>query len=71
MKADVSLYIKGFDICESDKKPQKTARSSIGHIKAGAPWDILAIDFLGPLPRIKRDNKYVLVLTDHFTNMWR
>ncbi|CAG2191073.1 Retrovirus-related Pol polyprotein from transposon 17.6,Retrovirus-related Pol polyprotein from transposon 297 [Mytilus edulis] len=33
----------------------------------GAPLDCLATDILGPLPTTPRNNKYVLVVTDHFT----
>ncbi len=39
----------------------------MGHITTGAPWDVLAVDYLGPLPETPRGNKYVLVLTDLFT----
>ena len=39
----------------------------MGHLRSGAPWDTLAIDYLGPLPKTPRGNKYILVLTDQFT----
>lgn len=39
----------------------------MGHIITGAPWDVLAMDYLGPLPETRRGNKYILVLTDLFT----
>ena len=39
----------------------------MGHLKAGAPWDVLAIDFMGPLPITRRGNRYILVMTDHFS----
>ena len=33
----------------------------------GAPWDVLAIDYVGPLPLTPRGNRHILVLTDLFT----
>ena len=43
------------------------AKAPIGHLPSGAPWDTLAIDFLGPLPVTERGNQYIMVATDHFT----
>lgn len=37
-------------------------------MRVGAPLDRLATDILGPLPTTPRGNRYVLVVTDHFTN---
>jgi len=31
------------------------------------PWDVLAIDFLGPLPVTARGNRFIMVATDEFT----
>lgn len=67
MKQDISLYVKGCDICAADKKPQKTPRAPMGRLGAGAPWDVLAVDFAGPFPVTARGNRYVMVLTDHFS----
>jgi transposase InsO family protein len=39
----------------------------MGHLQSGAPWDTLAIDYLGPLPMTENGNKYIMILTDHFT----
>lgn len=67
MKPDIALYIKKCDTCAADKKPAKTPRAPMGSLRVGAPWDVLAIDYLGPLPRTPRDSRYILVLTDHFS----
>ena len=67
LKSDVKWYITKCDICASDKIPAKTPRAPMGHLKSGAPWDTLALDYLGPFPRTPRGNKYILVMTDHFT----
>ena len=67
MREDVSLYVKRCDICARDKKPNKTPRAPMGTITTGAPWDVVAIDFTGPFPVTERGNRYILVLTDHFS----
>lgn len=67
MSEDIGLYIKGCDTCAADKKPQKKPRAPLGHLAAGAPWDTLAIDYMGPFPETPRGNRYIMVLTDHFT----
>jgi hypothetical protein len=67
LKGDVNLFVKTYDACKSDKSMQKPPRGQMGHLQSGAPWDTLAIDYLGPLPVTENGNKYIMVLTDHFT----
>ncbi len=66
-KQDIALYIRDCDVCAADKTPQKKPKAPMGHLRSGAPWDTLAIDYLGPLPKTANGNKYILVMTDHFT----
>ena len=67
MREDIALYVKSCDTCAADKKPNKSPRAPLGRVAAGAPWDVLAIDYTGPFPISKQGNRYILVLTDHFT----
>ena len=67
LKEDIGLYIKSCDVCESDKKPNKKPKAPLGSLLTGAPWDVLALDFTGPFPLTARGNRYILVITDHFT----
>lgn len=39
----------------------------MGHLSNGAPWDTLAFDYFLPLPLTENDNRYIMVLKDHFT----
>jgi len=34
---------------------------------AGQPWQIVAVDLVGPMPLSARGNTWILVLMDHFT----
>lgn len=64
---DVEIYCKECIICASKKNPEKKARAEMVSIKTGAPLEKLALDILGPLPRTKRGNRFILVLSDYFT----
>lgn len=66
-KEDVNNYIAKCDICEADKPLSHKPRAPLGSLQAGAPMDCLATDILGPLPRTPRGNRYILVVTDHFS----
>ena len=67
LKDDIALYIQKCDTCESNKKPMVVPRAPLGSLRSGAPGDFLATDFLGPLPVTARGNRYILLVTDHFT----
>lgn len=67
LKEDVNLHIRKCDVCQADKKPMKAPRASLGSLSAGAPGDCLATDYLGPFPATPRGNRYILLLTDHFS----
>ena len=66
-KEDVRWHVTRCDLCAADKPPQKAPKAPMGHLKSGAPWDTLALDFMGPFPETERGNRYILVMTDPFT----
>ena len=63
----MNLHILKCDVCQADKKPAKVPRASLGSLPSGAPGDCLATDYVGPLPVTPRGNRYILLLTDHFS----
>ena len=67
LKEDVNLHIHKCDVCGADKKPNKVPRAALGSLPAGAPGDCLATDYLGPFPVTAQCNRYILLLTDHFS----
>ena len=67
MKLEVRQYIRQCNTWAALKKPIKTPRAPLGTIKVGAPWDVVATDYLETLPVTPRGNKYILVLSDYFT----
>ena len=65
---DVNHYVQMCDVCTSIKgRSNRPPRAPLGQMPTGAPLDRLSTDIMGPLPTSNRGNKYVLVVTDHFT----
>src|SRR2546421_9832893 len=64
MYDDTKRYIKCCDICQ--RRGQKGGKSYLNPIE-GEPFERIGIDFVGPLERTKRRNRYILVVTDYLT----
>ena len=45
----------------------KHAKAPLGNMLVGAPLDCLSTDILGPLPETTKGNRFILVVSDHFT----
>lgn len=67
MTSDVRRLIKSCEVCQQAKYGGLHRSSSHGPLFAGRPWQKVAVDLVGPLPVTPRGNKWILVLTDHFT----
>src|SRR5438876_4309674 len=65
MYDDIKKYIKCYDICQ--RRRQKGGKSYLNPIEVGEPFERIRIDFVGPLERTKRRNRYILVVTDYLT----
>ena len=48
-------------------KLSKKNRGPLTPIYTGEPFERVAMDIIGPLPRTARENRYILTLIDHFT----
>jgi transposase InsO family protein len=70
MSADVRRYVKACDICKKSKSSNLGRRSLMGQPKpAQRPWQVVSIDFVGPLPRSKHGKTFIVVATDAYTKM--
>ena len=67
LEVDVKVFFRQCDICGRDKKPSRTPRASMGSVRTGAPWDVVATDYLGQFPITRRGNHNILILTDYFS----
>lgn len=67
MYRDVKRYVGRCTTCAMHKpdqmKPMGTMKPKVVHL----PWDVVAADTMGPYPRSKTGNKYLIVFEDLFT----
>ena len=68
LREDVNRWITICNNCAANKTPPKKPKAPVGDMRVGAPLDRLATDILGPLPTTPRGNRYILVVTDYFSN---
>ena len=67
MKDEVNNWVLACDVVAADKIPQKKPRAPLGSLGVGAVLATLSTDLVGPFPITLRNNRYILVATDHFT----
>src|SRR3989440_9705887 len=65
MYEDTKKYIKFCDNCQ--RRGQKGEKSYLNPIEVGEPFERIGIDFVGPLEKTRRGNRYILVTTDYLT----
>lgn len=63
----VKEYVRKCKTCQSYKVEQAKAMGKMYFRKPKGPWYTVTVDLIGPLPRSKRGNKYILVVQDTFT----
>jgi hypothetical protein len=72
MAQDVRRFVGACNVCKAGKTSNLGQRSEMGHPKPGVrPFQVLSLDFMGPLPRSKKGNTVLLVVTDSFTKFVR
>ena len=67
MVRHVRRQLRTCETCQAAKHGGKTARSGRGRLYAGRPWQVVAVDLVGPMPETERGNRWILVVADHFT----
>src|SRR3954454_18967594 len=61
----IEEYIKTCDSCQ--RRGNKGGIGYLNPIKVRKAFERIGIDFIGPLERTRRGNKYILVVTDYLT----
>ncbi|GFX85780.1 retrovirus-related Pol polyprotein from transposon 412 [Trichonephila clavipes] len=67
VRADVEQWCKSCGACSARKGSKIRSRGKLHRYNVGAPFERIAFDILGPLPRTASGNKYLLVVMDYFT----
>ncbi|GFV79182.1 retrovirus-related Pol polyprotein from transposon 412 [Trichonephila clavipes] len=67
VRSDVEQCCRICDPCAARKGPRKRTRGRLQLYDAGAHFERIAFDILGPLPRSSDGNNNILVVMDYFT----
>jgi len=67
MEHDVRLRVKRCEICQASKHSRLPGEAGRRRLYAGRPWQVEAVDLVGPMPLTPKGNCWILVLTHHFT----
>jgi hypothetical protein len=62
---DVRRYVRTCDECQRRGKNRRT--EPLHPIKIGQPFDRIGMDIVGPLPKTKNGNMYIVVATEYLT----
>ncbi|RWS21970.1 pol polyprotein-like protein, partial [Leptotrombidium deliense] len=69
MSKDVKTYIESCKECQFSNQKSKMKHGLMQQMPTASPFQIVAIDFAGPLPKTSRQNEYIVVLID-FGTRW-
>ncbi|XP_029732414.2 uncharacterized protein LOC109415089 [Aedes albopictus] len=68
MRENIGQYVRSCGVCKASKAPNTTMMPDMGSLKpARIPWELVSVDFVGPLTRSKRGNTVLLVVVDWIT----
>lgn len=68
MLRDVKKYVQECNMCASHKASQKLPFGQMGkHREVSQPWQVVAMDLMGPFPKSKKCNTMLLVITCLFS----
>ncbi|KAI4897785.1 hypothetical protein NFI96_003241 [Prochilodus magdalenae] len=67
MRKDVKSYVLSCPVCQLTKPSQLKPAGMLVPVHATEPWEIVGVDFVGPLPRTQAGNAYLLVFVDYFS----
>lgn len=68
MRSDVAKYVRNCKVCAQHKVEHLPPAGLMGQRpEISSPWELISLDFVGPLPRSSHGNRFVLVVTDYFS----
>lgn len=68
MASEIKRYCASCQVCKESKVPNQNVRPPCGKPKiCTRPWEMISIDFLGPYPRSRKGNVWILVICDFFS----
>jgi len=67
MQKDIYDYVRSCNRCQNVKNPMSRPHGMLQPVKVHGPWDMIAIDLVGPLPKTRYGKEHILVIVDHFS----
>ena len=67
MYRDIRDYVRQCTDCAQRKPPARAPQGYLMPIQASAPWEVVGVDIMGPLPITNSKNRYIIVFTDYMT----
>lgn len=68
MHADVVRHVRGCGVCASQKPEQRAPAGLMGsRPPVTRPWQVISLDFVGPLPRSSKGFTTILVVSEYLT----
>ena len=67
MRKEAANFVRNCLTCQQCKVQQAAPAGLMGSRRAARPWQIVAGDIMGPLPRSPRGHEYLLIFLDLFT----
>jgi hypothetical protein len=69
MNKDIAEYVKTCSSCQRNKSEKLKAKGLLGDVpEAKAVFEVIFIDFVGPLPRSRNGNRFILVVVDQLSS---
>ena len=66
-REDVESYCRRCQKCAERNSPKRRSRAPLVTTQSGYPMERVAMDIVGPLPRTKRGNRFIIVVSDYFS----
>ena len=64
----IKRFIQTCEICQRCKLSRDQIQSIDQNSPTSAPFQMISLDFVGPLPITSNNNKYILTIVDHYSN---
>ena len=70
VREDVKIYCRRCSTCQlCSRRAVPPGHAPMATYHAGAPWEVLGLDFIGPMTPTARRNRYILTMVDHFSRL--
>ena len=67
MNGEIRRYVSGCHICLCSKPVRTRCPNTLRPCITRREWETVAVDLMGPYPRTRDGNRFILVVTDLFT----